>query len=786
MLTQSGKLYRELFGLLLIFWALFLLLSLVTYSPADPSLNQVVSQGHQLQNGAGLVGAYLGGLLVDAFGLVAFAFPLGFAVAGVKRFVPTLPTLWWRWLGFVLFCVCVASMAEAGWARELAVGAISGGGYLGRLLFHLGAYYLRPLGGSLLWTFVFVCSLQLMSGLTWHTIFKRARGRLLDLWLKLQERRQRSRKRRAQQASEQPNAGRSAPKKRYQEGIDPPESPQEPDEPDTTAGTDAPVPPSEEKEATGVWTAAKKRLKRRAKLGSFKDSPEQGTAASPELPYDEPDLKVSRTKGKKAFKPAPGGLPSLDLLPRPQGEASPPPMEELEEQASRLTTCLADFNVQGDVHNIRPGPVVTMFEYKPAPGVKISRIAGLSDDLALALKAMAVRIEAPIPGKDSVGIEIPSKTRQTVLLREIFGSKAFSSSQSLLTLALGQDIAGNPQVADLAKMPHLLVAGATGAGKSVCLNSILLSFLFKARPEEVKLLLVDPKRIELSVYQDLPHLVHPVVTEMELAKNALDWAVAEMDKRYQAMARLGARNISGFNAKLKNLLEQNGGDLPEELEGLEPMPYLVIVIDELADLMLTAAKEVEMSVVRLAQLARAAGIHMILATQRPSVDVVTGLIKANFPCRISFQVTSKHDSRTILDQVGAEHLLGKGDMLFKPGGGRLQRLHGAFVSDEDVAAVASWWKAQQKPDYKLDFAAMTAEEGGSLEGAAGDLDGDAMYKEAVAFVQSQGKASISLLQRRFRIGFNRSARYMEQMELDGIVGPADGSKPRPVLKGPED
>lgn len=751
--TQSGKLYRELFGLLLIFWALFLLLSLVTYSPADPSFNQVVSKGHKLHNGAGLVGAYLGGLLAELFGVVAYAFPLGFAVAGVKRFVPTLPTLWWRWLGFVLFSLCLASIAEAVWLRNaIALGGISGGGYLGRALHHVGTFYLRPLGGGLLWTFVFVCSLQLMSGLTWQVIFCRAQKGLATLVAMLKATLKERGAKPQQTVTQQ---------RRQVESIDLPEVDEQPDE--------SPEP---------------KARKTTARTGPFnKKRRKQAEAESLELPLDGPDLGKARP-GKKNAKPTSGGLPSLDLLPRPQGEQPPPPMEELEEQAGRLTTCLADFNVQGEVQHISPGPVVTMFEYKPAPGVKISRIAGLSDDLALALKALAVRIEAPIPGKDSVGIEIPSKTRQTVLLHEILASKAFANSGSLLTLALGQDIAGSPKVADLAKMPHLLVAGATGAGKSVCLNSILLSFLFKARPEELKLLLVDPKRIELSVYQDLPHLVHPVVTEMELAKNALDWAVAEMDSRYQAMSRMGARNIEGYNAKLRNILAQNDGDLPEELAGLQHIPYLVIVIDELADLMLTAAKEVEMSVVRLAQLARAAGIHMILATQRPSVDVVTGLIKANFPCRISFQVTSRHDSRTILDQVGAEYLLGKGDMLFKPGGGRLQRLHGAFVSDEDVASVASWWKAQQKPEYKVDFAEVGSDDAGSLEGAAGDLDNDTMYKEAVAFVQSQGKASISLLQRRFRIGFNRSARYMEQMELDGIVGPADGSKPRPVLKGP--
>ncbi len=495
----------------------------------------------------------------------------------------------------------------------------------------------------------------------------------------------------------------------------------------------------------------------------------------PEADLVRDTKKLSERKLKKLI------LPPKALLASVEGDTKATPPEQLRRQAEALHNTLKDFGVQGEVTAVRPGPVVTLFEFKPAPGVKISKIANLSDDLALALKAMAIRIEAPIPGKDTVGVEIPSKYRQTVHYREILESGAYSKSDSFLTLALGKDIEGQPCVADLAKMPHLLVAGATGTGKSVCLNSLLLSMLFKAKPDQVKMLLVDPKRIELAVYADLPHLIHPVVTEMSHAKNALEWAVHEMDRRYQAMAKLAVRNISGYNEKLKKLTQEQR----VALDNPEPIPYLVIVIDELADLMLIAAKEVEMSIVRLAQLARAAGIHMILATQRPSVDVVTGLIKANFPCRISFQVTSKHDSRTILDTVGSEHLLGKGDMLFKPGGGKLQRIHGAFVSDEDVAAVVNFWKAQQKPSYSMDFSSWSTDgdgEGGSEIGP-GEMDNDQKYQDAVDFVTNQGKASISLLQRRFRIGFNKAARYIEQMEVDGIVGPADGSKPRPVLRG---
>lgn len=475
-------------------------------------------------------------------------------------------------------------------------------------------------------------------------------------------------------------------------------------------------------------------------------------------------------------------LPSLELLSSPPASSKSTPRSVLENKGKSLMTCLNDFNILGELVGITPGPVVTMFEVRPAPGVRVSRIANLSDDLALALKAVAVRIQAPVPGTDTVGIEIPNEIREMVALKELLSSQLFNKSKSLLTLALGKDIAGNPAVADLATMPHLLVAGATGAGKSVGINSIILSLIFKARPHEVKLLLIDPKRVEMAVYADLPHLVHPVVTEMQLAKNALEWAVAEMEERYNLIARAGVRNISDYNAKIASF----GKNVPEGMEDLQPIPYLVVIIDELADLMLVAAKEVETSIVRLAQLARAAGIHLILATQRPSVDVVTGLIKANFPCRISFQVTSKHDSRTILDSVGAEHLLGRGDMLFKPGGGKFQRLHGAFVSDDEVNGVVTYWKSRQKPEYHVDFAEWAPEGSGPVftsgGSGGGDVASDPLYNEAVDFVRQQGKASISLIQRKFRIGFNKAARFVEQMEQDGLIGPADGSKPRLVIR----
>lgn len=489
-------------------------------------------------------------------------------------------------------------------------------------------------------------------------------------------------------------------------------------------------------------------------------------------------------------------LPSLDLLsPLPEDEKANRPDEmTLARQGNALITCLKNFNVNATLARITPGPVVTMFEVRPAPGVKATRITNLANDLAMSLKAVSVRMQAPVPGTDTVGVEVPNEKRTTVHFREIVENENFRHAKSLLTVALGKDTGGHPVSADLAKMPHLLVAGATGAGKSVCLNAIILSLLYRARPDEVQMILVDPKRVELSMYADLPHLVHPVVTDMDLTKNALLWAIEEMNRRLSLFSKVKVRNITGYNdrqARLRAGVEA-GGPVPVDEETGEPedlsnMPFLVIIVDELADLMMVKRKEVEGSIVRLAQLARAAGIHLIIATQRPSVDVVTGLIKANFPCRIAFKVTSGQDSRTIIDGAGAEKLLGMGDMLFKPNGGMLQRLHGAFVSDEEVSAVVEFWKKQQQPNYKVDFAAFgnddsdDAEDFGQPASRGNEIVDDPIYAEAVQFVLDNGKVSISLLQRRFRIGFNRAARFVEQMEKDGLLSQADGTRPRSVV-----
>lgn len=475
-------------------------------------------------------------------------------------------------------------------------------------------------------------------------------------------------------------------------------------------------------------------------------------------------------------------LPSLDLLDDPpKGTSKSIQRESLEMNARRLEKKLADFGVQGEVVEILPGPVITMYEFKPAPGVKISKVASLADDLALTLRASSIRIVAPIPGKAAIGIEIPNNQREMVYLKQILSSSAYQESSFKLPIALGKDITGAPVIADLTKMPHLLVAGATGTGKSVSINTMINSLLFKVSPDMVRFLMIDPKRIELSIYHDIPHLLHPVVIHPKEATKALRWAVQEMEKRYMLLSDLGVRNIEAYNRKIKK-----GGHVPPISEGgpeRKILPYIILIIDELADLMMVSSREVEEAITRLAQMARAAGIHLIIATQRPSVDVLTGIIKANFPTRVSFQVSSKVDSRTILDAIGAEHLLGDGDMLFMPPGvGRVVRIHGAFVSEDEIKGVTDFLRNQKKPDYDETILSVSEENGAD----DAELEKDEKYDQAVEVVMQTGQASISMIQRRLRVGYNRAARMIELMEKEGIVGPSDGVRPREVYgrKGP--
>ena len=505
-----------------------------------------------------------------------------------------------------------------------------------------------------------------------------------------------------------------------------------------------------------------------------------------------PAVSQPRRKSKKeaiatdgAFEHAENyALPSFKMLDSFELDDHRPDWKKLEENARILEEKLSDFGVQGKVVGIAPGPVITMYEYAPAPGIKISRIVSLSDDLSMALKAISIRVVAPIPGKAAIGIELPNQRRETVVIRAVIESEAFSSSPVPLTIALGKDTTGQPVVANLARMPHLLIAGATGTGKSVCLNTLLTSLLFRNTPEAMRLLLIDPKRIELKSYEEIPHLIHPVVNDAKMATRALRWAVQEMELRYRLLAEKNVRNIEGYNRALarEKPREHKSEDPPTEDPKLQHhhLPYLVIVIDELADLMMVASREVEESITRLAQMARAAGIHLILATQRPSVDVLTGIIKANIPTRVSFQVSSRIDSRTILDASGAESLLGSGDMLFlPPGTAKLQRIHGAYISEPELQRITDFWRAQKLVEDPLGER-VNFQNGDSAEEIT-EEELDEKYDEAIQLVLETRQASISMLQRRLRVGYNRAARMIEMMEQQGIVGASDGVKPREVF-----
>jgi S-DNA-T family DNA segregation ATPase FtsK/SpoIIIE len=530
-----------------------------------------------------------------------------------------------------------------------------------------------------------------------------------------------------------------------------------------------------------------------------------GEIGKPSRPFGPVPLKVRRIeprdssrdkKDKNDSKPRSRGsfkLPPLSLLDIPPAEHSQIDEAALERSARVLEQKLADFGVDGRVVEVQPGPVVTMYKFEPGSGIKVSQIVNLADDLSMALRAAAVRIQAPVPNEAVVGIEVPNRKREMIYLREILESDEFAGAQSQLTIALGKDIAGRPMAADLAKMPHLLIAGATGTGKSVSLHTMIASVLFNATADDVRFILIDPKMLELSTYENIPHLLVPVVVDPDKAASSLLWATQEMERRYAMMRDLGVRNIDGYNRALSSgapVIElkaahqiSDGVESPIDPAEAPPkiehrkLPKIVIIIDELADLLLSEGKTVERDITRLAQKARAAGIHLILATQRPSVDVITGLIKANLPARISLQVTSRVDSRTILDSIGAERLLGAGDMLFMPpGSAKLVRLHGPFVSEIETRKLADFLRAQGTPDYRMEIldTKPPAEEMGE------DYERDENYDEAVNIVMETGQASISMIQRRLRIGYNRAARMVEQMEREGIVNPPDGARPREV------
>jgi S-DNA-T family DNA segregation ATPase FtsK/SpoIIIE len=545
-------------------------------------------------------------------------------------------------------------------------------------------------------------------------------------------------------------------------------------------------------------------VRRTAPAAAAAPTPTAGSRVTAPAPPPKPGRRIDREAQPSLLKQGPFELPPVRLLAEPKPASKNPQIDTaaLENNARMLEGVLEDFGVRGQIVNVRPGPVVTLYELEPAPGIKSARVIGLADDIARSMSAVSARV-AVIPGKNAIGIELPNLKRETVYLRELVASAEFEKTKQKLALCLGKTIGGEPVIADLARMPHLLVAGTTGSGKSVAINTFLVSLLYRMTPDQCRLIMVDPKMLELSVYDGIPHLLAPVVTDPKKAVVALKWTVREMEERYRKMSKLGVRNIDGFNARVAEAAEkgevlsrivQTGFDrhsgepiFEEEEIASEPMPFIVVIIDEMADLMMVAGKDIEGAVQRLAQMARAAGIHIITATQRPSVDVITGTIKANFPTRISFQVTSKIDSRTILGEMGAEQLLGQGDMLYMAGGGRIQRVHGPFISDQEVEAIVAHLKTQGSPDYLEQITVGDDEEDGEAGGGSGGLDGleesADLYDRAVAVVLRDRKASTSYVQRRLQIGYNRAASIVERMEREGIVGPANHAGKREILVG---
>ncbi len=791
------RLAREGAGVLAGAAAIYLALSLATYAPADPALNAVGARA--AANWGGTIGAYLADALLQFTGVVAYVLPLALGVAAWRGlrgerlgFDPV------RAGGFAVFVV--AGAALAGLVAGHAMRPAGAGGAVGRVL----ADALRVMFGGV-GAYVVVLPILVVAAMfaadrpaspTARRLVEAARalgrllaaipGRIAGGVAARRATREAERETAAAAATTALVATRQgkAPIKIPAESIEvlPARRRRKAQQDDTTV----PIAPAPEDDATDVTPAAEappiKVVERSAEVATL-THPSGGYPAGKGIRKGKRSGEEETTQllvidsQDQATK---GGfqLPSVSFLdapaPNPKAAVS---REELLANARLLENKLREFGVEGRVTEVHPGPVITMYEYEPAPGVKVNRIVNLADDLAMALKALSVRIVAPLPHKAAVGIEVPNAVREHVGLREILTADSFVKSASTLTFGLGKDTAGVPVSVDLARMPHLLVAGATGSGKSVSVNAMIVSVLLKATPEQARLLMVDPKMLELNVYDGIPHLLLPVVTEPKKAAAAFRWGVMEMERRYRLLADAGVRNIDQYN---RNLREGKVQAKPDE-EPPRALPYIMIVVDELADLMMVIGREIEESIARLAQKARAAGIHLLLATQRPSVDVITGLIKANFPARIAFQVASKVDSRTILDTNGAEHLLGQGDMLLlPPGSSKLQRIHGAYVSEVEIKRIADFLKAQAEPEYDESI----------LEGADDDEPGllddeevDPKYDEAIQVVAEARMASTSLIQRRLRIGYNRAARMIERMEREGIVGPGDGSKPREVLAG---
>jgi S-DNA-T family DNA segregation ATPase FtsK/SpoIIIE len=729
---------REAVGVLAMAAAVLTLAALATFDPRDPNFFTFASTSErQVRNAVGRVGAEVAGDVLGLFGLSALLLPpclwyWGWTWVGGRR----LQRAWRRAAGVAVLVPSLSLLAAV--LQHLHVlpgGRVERpGGYLGDELFRLLVFFFGTFGLAVLaltglaLAVIALSERSFVSLLAWPSVgwnwLERQARASLAAW---------SARRAASRKAAQPPAAERA-----------------------TEVLPAPAPPP----------GASERAQAPAE-------------APPPAPTKERERETRSSAGQPAlpFVPSSGGYarPSPKLLDAPAAQPVGSSQDEMAQNSGLLEKKLLEFGVEGHVTAVNPGPVITSYELEPGPGIKINRIVALADDLALGLKAMSVRVVAPIPGKAAVGVEIPNRHRATVSLQEVLAAKEFSNEASQLPLALGKDSVGAPMIADLTQMPHLLIAGETGSGKSVCINSLILSFLYRAQPSEVRLLLIDPKRVELSVYNGIPHLVDKVVVDPKDAAQRLQRVVSHMEERYKLFAHVGARNLQSYNRKIALEPPPDDPDPPGMYRG--PLPLLVVVIDELADLMMTAQNDVENAIMRLAQMARAVGIHLIVATQRPSVDVLTGVIKANFPARISFRVASKVDSRTILDMNGAEALLGRGDMLFvPPGSSRPVRIHGCNVTEVEIQRVVKFLANQARPDefvWKL----LPSEPEATME----DEEGDELYRQAVDMVVQTQQASISMIQRRLRVGFNRAARMIERMEREGIVSAMDGTRPREVL-----
>ena len=751
MAVQLKKKSREMSGLIYLALTFLLYLALFSYHALDPSMN-VASSTHDVSNLVGRVGSWTADLLFQFLGLSSMLVPLPLLFVGVRKLLGRpIEYPWLKALGFIGMVLSLAGLLNLVEPILPIRFEFQPGGVLGILVSEAMVDWLNRTGGAVVLAVILLASLTLTTRfsiegiVTWlgarriHP-FAGIRGRWTAWRLKRKDRKAVNELRR----TDRQVVNQSLPRQVTLENAPAREAPLRSD-PSADPGTASNRPPVVEPARRQVYSS-------------------QATA-------DRMERYGADANGMDAEREY--VLPDLSFLQEPP-DSLEYDEQELVQRAEKLTMKCAEFGVTGRVQQIHPGPVVTTFELKPDPGVKYSRITNLEDDLCLAMKAESIRIDR-VPGKSTVGIEVPNLKRRIIFLEEVLSSEHFQNAPSKLALGLGQLINGETFVADLARMPHLLIAGSTGSGKSVGLNCMVCSILYKARPDEVRFIMVDPKRLELGLYDQIPHLMTPIVTDPKKAANALNWAVREMEDRYKILAQQGVRNIAQFNEVARNT------EASDEGEELAPLPNIVIIVDELADLMMTAGKEVEMAVTRLAQMARAVGIHLILATQRPSVDVITGLIKANFPCRISFRVSSKIDSRTILDSNGAEQLLGMGDSLYlSPETSRLVRIHGAYISEKEIARIVRFLREQGEPEYREEILISEEDDSDTSLADLGDLE-DKLYDEAARFVVETRKASTSLLQRRFRIGYGRAARLLDMMEHEGVVGPPDGSRPREIL-----